>query len=148
MDMALLRLAEAGAVLNYTHQNIAEFWSVATRPADRNGFGLSPVDADREIRAIEKGMVLLPDSEAIYHEWRRLVVVHAVSGVQVHDARLAAAMKTHVVTHLLTLNTERFQALSTRHRRPPRYPRAFWLAPIVPGVLLTAELGTGLDPGC
>lgn len=109
VDVALARLAEAGTVLYYTHQNIAEFWNVATRPADRNGFGLTPADADREIRAIEKGMVLLPDSEAIYHEWRRLVVVHAVSGVQVHDARLAAAMKTHAVTHLLTLNTDDFE---------------------------------------
>ena len=32
VDTALARLAEAGAVLYYTHQNIAEFWNVATRP--------------------------------------------------------------------------------------------------------------------
>ena len=90
-------------------QNIAEFWNVATRPVDRNGFGLTPADVDRETRAIEMGMVLLPDREAIYHEWRRLVVAHAVSGVQVHDARLAAAMRVHGVTHLLTLNTSDFE---------------------------------------
>jgi len=108
VDMALARLAEAGSILYFTHQNIAEFWNVATRPADRNGFGLTPVDADRQVRAIEKGMLLLPDSKAVYHEWRRLVVAHSVSGVQVHDARLAAAMKIHAVTHLLTLNTDDF----------------------------------------
>jgi predicted nucleic acid-binding protein len=108
VDTALARLAEASSVLYYTHQNIAEFWNVVTRPANRNGFGLTPADADREIRVIEKGMVLLPDSEGIYHEWRRLVVAHCVSGVQVHDARMAAAMKFHAVTHLLTLNTADF----------------------------------------
>jgi len=112
VDAALAKLAGDGAVLYYTLQNIAEFWNVATRPADRNGFGLTLADADREVRVIEKGMVLLPDREAIYHEWRRLVVAHAVSGVQVHDARLAAAMRVHSVTHILTFNTGDFARYS------------------------------------
>jgi predicted nucleic acid-binding protein len=109
VDAALATLAEARCVLHYTHQNIAEFWNVATRPVDRNGFGLTVTDVDREIRVIEKGMVLLPDSEAVYYEWRRLVVAHAVSGVKVHDARLAAAMRVHGVTRLLTLNVDDFK---------------------------------------
>jgi hypothetical protein len=54
-------------------------------------------------------MVLLAYKEAIYHEWRRLVLAHSVSGVQVHDARRAAAMSVHGVTHLLTLNPEDFK---------------------------------------
>jgi predicted nucleic acid-binding protein len=108
VDGALARLAVAGSTLCYTHQNIAEFWNVATRPADRNGFGLKISDVDVEVRAIEQGVVLLPDSEAIYHEWRRLVVTHSVSGVKVHDARLAAAMKIHGIKHLLTLNPDDF----------------------------------------
>jgi len=29
-------------VLCYTSQNVAEFWNACTRPADRNGYGLSP----------------------------------------------------------------------------------------------------------
>ncbi len=104
VDAALVRLVGDEAVLYFTHQNIAEFWNVATRPVDRNGFGLTAAEADRETRAIEKGMVLLPDSEAVYHEWRRLVVAYGVSGVKVHDARLTASMRVHGVTHLLTLN--------------------------------------------
>ena len=44
VDAALGRLAGDGAVLHYTLQNIAEFWNVATRPADRNGFGQTPAD--------------------------------------------------------------------------------------------------------
>jgi predicted nucleic acid-binding protein len=101
-------VVDSGTALYYTHQNIAEFWNVTTRPTDRNGFGLTPAHADRETRAIESGMVLLPDSEAIYHEWRRIVGLHSVFGVRVHDARLVAAMKVHAVTHLPTLNTEDF----------------------------------------
>ena len=72
----------------------------------------------REVRAIEDGMVLLPDGEAIYPEWRRIVVQHSVSGVQVHDARLAAAMIVHGVGHILTLKVgdfSRFSGLTAVH---------------------------------
>lgn len=44
----------------------------------------------------------------MYLEWRRLVVAHSVSGVQVHDARLAAAMLVHRIPYLLTLNARDF----------------------------------------
>lgn len=79
-----------GPFSNYTHQNIAEFWNVATWPADRNGFGLTPADADREIKVIEKGMVLLfyRTARPFTMSGGGLVVAHAVSGVQVHGARL------------------------------------------------------------
>jgi hypothetical protein len=36
------------------------------------------------------------------------VLAHAVSGAQVHDARLVAAMHVHGLTHLLTLNVPDF----------------------------------------
>jgi hypothetical protein len=41
-----------------------------------------------------------------------------VLGVQVHDARLAAAMYVHSVSHILTLNVtdfERFSGLTAVH---------------------------------
>jgi hypothetical protein len=41
-------------------------------------------------------------------EWRRIVVQQAVSGVQVHDARLVAAMRVHKVRHIFTLNVADF----------------------------------------
>jgi hypothetical protein len=58
VDKALAHLAEQGTILHYTLQNMAEFWNVMTRPTARNGFGFSLSEADREIRAIESGMVL------------------------------------------------------------------------------------------
>jgi predicted nucleic acid-binding protein len=79
-----------------------------TRPATKNGFGLTVSEADREVRVIEAGMRLLPDNEAVYREWRRMIAEHAVVGVQVHDARLAAAMKVHGPAHILTLNVVDF----------------------------------------
>jgi predicted nucleic acid-binding protein len=105
---AVSKLALAGTVLHYTHQNIAELWNAMTRPIARNGFGLSPAEAEREVRVIEAGMSLLPESAAMYQEWRTIVVQHAVLGVQVHDARLVAAMRVHGVGHILTLNVADF----------------------------------------
>jgi predicted nucleic acid-binding protein len=118
VDTALARLAEQGTMLCYTLQNIAEFWNAMTRPAARNGLGLSIVETEREVRAIETGMLLLPDNEAVYREWRRILVKHSVAGVQVHDARLVAAMYVHAVSHILTLNTidfSRFDGLTALH---------------------------------
>src|SRR6266446_3234835 len=122
VDTALARLAGQGAALYYTHQNIAELWNAMTRPIARNGLGLTAAEAEREVHAIESGMSLLPDSEAVYREWRRIVVQYSVSGVQVHDARLAAAMYVHAVNHLLTLNVadfSRFTGLTAVHPNTP-----------------------------
>jgi predicted nucleic acid-binding protein len=118
VDAALARLAGQATTLYYTHQNIAELWNAMTRPVNRNGLGLSVAEADREVRAIEAGMGLLPDNEAVYREWRRIAVLYGVSGVQVHDARLAAAMYVHSVSHILTLNVadfSRFNGLTALH---------------------------------
>lgn len=101
-------ILQRGGVLCYTSQNVAEFWSACTRPLDRNGYGLSPQDADRKARFFEERLRLLPDSLAIHEEWRKLLVLHNVSGVQVHDARLVAAMHPHGVSHILTFNDKDF----------------------------------------
>ena len=108
VDAALAQLAGQNTELYFTHQNIAELWNAMTRPVARNGFGLSASEAEREVRAIEAGISLVPESAAVYQEWRRLVAKHNVLGVQVHDARLAAAMYVHGVSHILTLNVADF----------------------------------------
>jgi predicted nucleic acid-binding protein len=105
---AIRKLRREAHMLQITPQNCVEFWNVATRPSERNGFGLTPADADRLLRLIERLFPLFPDSSRIYPEWRRLVVTYGVSGVQVHDSRLVAAMKVNGVTHILTLNATDF----------------------------------------
>src|SRR5208283_2572585 len=96
------------AVLCYTSQNVAEFWNTCTRPLARNGYGLSPHEADRRAKFFEDKLQLLPESVAVHHEWRRLVVNYSVSGVQVYDARLVAAMLVQNVRRILTFNDKDF----------------------------------------
>jgi predicted nucleic acid-binding protein len=75
---------------------------------ERNGYGLSPKDADRRAKLLEARLRLLPDGLAAHEEWRSLLVAHAVSGVQVHDARLVASMRVHGVKRILTFNDKDF----------------------------------------
>jgi hypothetical protein len=93
-----------------------------TRPIARNGLGLTITDADLIVQGIVASMSLLPDKDAVYREWRRIIVQYAVSGVQVHDARLAAVMYVHHVDHILTLNVadfSRFTGLTALHPNAP-----------------------------
>ncbi len=106
---AVRTLRVDGHELRTTPQNFIEFWNACTRPIDRNGFGLTPAQTHQLLRTAERVFPLLPDSPATYPEWRRLVVDYSVSGVQVHDARLVAAMIMHHVTHILTLNISDFE---------------------------------------
>jgi predicted nucleic acid-binding protein len=108
VEAALDRLMLAEVDLCYTSQNLGEFWNTMTRPANRNGYGLTPGEADIRAREVEAGFTLLPDTPDIHFEWRRLLVAHSISGVQVHDARLAAAMHFHGVNRILTFNTRDF----------------------------------------
>jgi predicted nucleic acid-binding protein len=101
-------LLQGGADLCYTSQNLTEFWSACSQPADRNGFGLSPNETDRRAKRIEEELRLLPDSPSVFEEWRRLVVQYGVSGGQVYDARLVAAMRVHGVQDILTFNDRDF----------------------------------------
>jgi predicted nucleic acid-binding protein len=105
---AVRSLQGAGHGLQVAAQNIIEFWNVATRPADRNGLGLEPSVVDRLVSFFEQLFPPLSDLPTIYPAWRRLVVEHAVSGTQVHDARLVATMVVHGITHILTFNAKDF----------------------------------------
>lgn len=105
-------LVSNGESFFYAAQNLVEFWNVCTRPAGRNGFGLSSAETDARARIIEAKFQFLPDSERVHVEWRRLVVKYAVAGAQVHDARIAASMLVHGVTSLLTLNDRDFARYS------------------------------------
>jgi predicted nucleic acid-binding protein len=105
---SLRTLQRGGEQVCYAAQNLVEFWRVCTRPISANGFGLSVAETDRRAKVIERLFTLLPDRAEIHVEWRRLVVSCSVSGVQVHDARLVAAMYAHGLQNLLTLNVADF----------------------------------------
>jgi predicted nucleic acid-binding protein len=112
IEKALRRLVARDVELCFTPQNIGEFWNVSTRPHERNGFGLSAAETELHILSIERTMTLLPEDERVYRAWRRLLLVHKVQGVQVHDAHLAAALEVHGVNFLLTFNSADFKRFS------------------------------------
>lgn len=90
-------------------QNVAEFWNVCTRPADKNGLGLSPAEAERQLTSLDSILTVLHETPDVYLLWRRIVVEHEVRGIQVHDARIAASMMVHGVDRLLTYNPRDFK---------------------------------------
>jgi len=105
---AVETLIRAGDQVFIVAQNVAEFWNVATRPLANNGLGFSVQEAHEEVKRFSTILPLLPETDRIYPEWLRLVVLYAVSGVKVYDARLVAAMSVHGVTRILTFNAEDF----------------------------------------
>jgi|ERR1700691_2290328 predicted nucleic acid-binding protein len=105
---SVARLLAVGELAYFTLQNISEFWNVMTRPIPANGLGFSSSLALREVDKIERVLTFLPDTAAVYPEWKRLVTTYAVLGVKVHDARLAAIMNVHGVRQILTFNTGDF----------------------------------------
>ena len=108
VESALDNLDHQGAILCYTSQNVAEFWNGCTRPAERNGYGLTPKETDRRAIIFESRLRLLHDNVLVHQEWRKLLVSHNVSGAQVHDARLVAAMLVHGIKYILTFNDRDF----------------------------------------
>lgn len=100
-------------------QNFYEFWAVATRPLTANGLGLGAPECQSELARLRTVFHVLDDRPTLLAEWEALVVAYGCHGRVSFDARLAAAMRTHGVTHLLTFNGTDFQ----------RYP---WLTVLDP----------------
>jgi predicted nucleic acid-binding protein len=109
---AIATLRGRGEQLHIVPQNLIEFWNVYTRPLERNGLGHTAAEAEAEVNRLKAFFSLLPDTSEIYQEWERLVVVYAVRGVNVHDAKLVAAMLVHGLTHVLTFNISDFARYS------------------------------------
>ena len=108
-ENAVDKLLKRGDTLFITLQNVSEFWNVCTRPLDKNGLGFSIAETEAELSKIEQVFDILPDTLEVYKNWRELVVNHSVSGVQVHDAKIVAAMKAHNIQNLLTFNAKDFK---------------------------------------
>jgi predicted nucleic acid-binding protein len=106
---AISILLKRGEELYITPQNLIEFWNVCTRPKNKNGLGYSITETREEVAKLKTMFPLLLDTSAIYPEWERLVSTYEVKGVNVHDARLVAAMLIHGLTHILTFNIDDFR---------------------------------------
>lgn len=106
---AIDTLQGRGETIYVGAQNLIELWNVATRPPTANGLGMTPMRAAGELNRVEALFPLLDDVPTIYRQWRTLVEREGVIGRQVYDARLAAVMVVHAITHLLTFNTNDFR---------------------------------------
>ena len=107
--IAVDRLLLASEPVYVTLQNLTEAWRAMTGPKGANGLGFEIAVAQAELGRIERLFALLDeDVPAITAEWKRLVLRHQVIGLQVYDARLAAAMIVHSIDRILTFNAADF----------------------------------------
>ncbi len=104
IDAALTALHARGEVLCIVPQNLYEFWAVATRPVTANGLGMTVLECEAQVARAKRLFRLLPDLPALLAEWEALVGTYQCHGRVSFDARLAAAMRTHGLSRLLTLN--------------------------------------------
>jgi len=109
---ALDELKRRGEKTCVAPQNLVEFWSVASRPVEANGLGMTPDQVNLEIARIEKMFRVLDDLASVYKRWKDLVTSHSVRGRQAHDARLVALMLEHEIGHILTFNVDDFTRYS------------------------------------
>lgn len=66
-------LRRLGHDLAIVPQVLYEFWSVATRPTENNGLGMSTAEAQSELTAMKRLFRLLRDERGVYSEWEQLV---------------------------------------------------------------------------
>ena len=117
---ALARLLRQGDEVYLTPQNFIEFWAVATRPVEANGFGWSSERTTKEVTELQERFPLLPDSPEIFTRWLELVKALPVHGKRVHDARLVAVLQAHAAEHLITFNTSDFNVFESLSLVDPR----------------------------
>ena len=93
-------------------QTIYEFWATATRPVAANGLGLSVAECQTQVARIKRLFLFLDDRPMLFAEWEALVATYQCHGRVSFDARLVAAMRTHGVIRILTLNVADFTRYS------------------------------------
>lgn len=117
---ALARLFRQGHEVFLTPQNFIEFWAVATRPVEANGFGWSRDRTSHEVAELQKRFPLLADSPEVFAHWLALVKQLPVTGKRVHDARLVAVLEVHGVENLITFNLGDFAGFPALSLVDPR----------------------------
>ena len=89
-------------------QIFREYLAVATRPADRNGLGLTPSDALANVQAIRERTTLLAEDAKVANRLLGLLADVGAGGKQVHDANVVATMLAHGIAVIVTMNLDDF----------------------------------------
>lgn len=111
-ENAINQLLAQNDVICVTTQNLIEFWSVATRPANVNGLAWDTPKTKQQIEQLLLRFQFLYDPPDVLTHWLTLVSQQDMKGRRTHDARLVAVMLSHSVTHLLTFNTGDFASFT------------------------------------
>ena len=77
---ALARLLGQGDEVYLTPQNFIEFWAVATRPVETNGFGWTSERTAKEVADLQERFAILPDSPEVFARWLEPVQRFPVRG--------------------------------------------------------------------
>lgn len=102
-------MEQNGEELVIIPQVLVEFWTVATRPTNVNGLGMTTDESEKELENLQKFFRLLPENRRIFENWKVLIVKYKVSGKVTHDTRIVAAMIVHKIDNILTLNPNDFK---------------------------------------
>ncbi len=105
---AIYQLLIQGNQCCLTLQILVEFWVVATRPTDVNGFGWTFQRTMEQISQFLSRFIVLEENAQILENWLKLVALYEIKGKRTHDIRLIAVMQSHGITHLLTFNPRDF----------------------------------------
>ena len=111
-EQAITKLWKQRDIVYITSQNLIEFWSVASRPADVNGLGWTTGKIQSEIAQFQTLFPLLQDTPDVFTHWLELVSTYDIKGKKVHDARIAAVMLAYKIPYLLTYNIKDFRSIS------------------------------------
>jgi len=98
-----------GATLCICAQNMQEFRQVATRSQDSNGLGMSSSDVVLATNDFEAAYERLPETDAAYNSWRRIVETVGATGRANNDARIVAVAEACAVQAVITFEAAAFQ---------------------------------------
>jgi predicted nucleic acid-binding protein len=118
---ALQKLRQQNEPLFTTAQSMVELACVLPKPTGPgNGMGMSSGAASLVLQRMERLFPVLPDTPEVYRQWVPLFSNPGAVGRQVYDMRIVAAMQTHGLSHLLTLDAKdfnRYRSITVVHPR-------------------------------
>ena len=112
--LSAIQLLGSGLDLSLSAQVIREYLGVATRPAGRNGLGLSPDRALRNLDELRRVVRLVPEERPLSPTLLSLIRDHGCRGRAIHDANIVAAMLVHGIPTLVTANVSDFARYADR----------------------------------
>lgn len=105
-----------GTTLYTSGQIMREYLAVATRPAERNGLGMTLADALANVRAFRARTRLLAEDGKVADRLLTLLDDVSCRGKQIHDANVVATMLVHGIDTIVTINLVDFTRFETQVR--------------------------------